>query len=324
MKVLLVNGSPHKNGCTDTALREVAGALQAEGIDAEIFWIGNEPVGGCIACGGCAKAGKCVFGGTVNEFAEKAKEADGFVFGTPVHYAAASGNMTAFLDRLFYSAPKETFCRKPAAVVTSARRAGTTAAYEQLLEYPGIMEMPIVSSCYWNNVHGSCPEDVQKDEEGLRTMRVLGRNMAWLLRCIAGRHRRRRPRPPPGTHGPHKFHPLKHPKAPLPGELSAKLTERLSQICIEKPKPQIQFAVWKGRNGLRGKEAPRTAGTRSVEAGSDAPPAAPSFPSCRKRWGRKGALGCVWCFLPLNSGGALVFRRRSTRKSPYEFLLRAA
>ena len=117
MKVLLVNGSPHKNGCTDTALREVAGALQAEGIDAEIFWIGNEPVGGCIACGGCAKAGKCVFGGTVNEFAEKAKEADGFVFGTPVHYAAASGNMTAFLDRLFYSAPKETFCRKPAAVV---------------------------------------------------------------------------------------------------------------------------------------------------------------------------------------------------------------
>ena len=125
-----------------------------------------------------------MFGGTVNEFAEKAKEADGFVFGTPVHYAAASGNMTAFLDRLFYSAPKEIFCRKPAAVVTSARRAGTTAAYEQLLKYPGIMEMPIVSSCYWNNVHGSCPEDVQKDEEGLRTMRVLGRNMAWLLRCI--------------------------------------------------------------------------------------------------------------------------------------------
>ena len=153
MKVLLINGSPHKNGCTDTALREVAGALQAEGIDAEIF--------GCSGCGGCAKAGKCVFGGTVNEFAEKAKEADGFVFGTPVHYAAASGNMTAFLDRLFYSAPKETFCRKPAAVVTSARRAGTTAAYEQLLKYPGITEMPIVSSCYWNNVHGSKAEDVQ-------------------------------------------------------------------------------------------------------------------------------------------------------------------
>ena len=173
MKVLLLNGSPHEHGCTDTALREVADTLREEGIEAEIFWIRNEPVGGC------AKAGKCVFGGTVNEFAEKAMEADGFVFGTPVHYAAASGNVTAFLDRLFYSAPKAAFCRKPAAVVTSARRAGTTAAYEQLLKYP------IVSSCYWNNVHGSCPEDVQKDEEGLRTMRVLGRNMAWMLRCIA-------------------------------------------------------------------------------------------------------------------------------------------
>ena len=127
---------------------------------------------------------------------------------------------------------------------------------------------------------------------------------------------------PPSPHRGRQW--IAHPKAPLPGELSAKLTERLHQICIEKPKPQIQFAVWKGRTGLRGKEAPRTAGTRSVEAGSDAPPAAPSFPSCRKRWGRKGALGCVWCFLPLDSGGALVFRRRSTRKSPYEFLLRAA
>ena len=115
---------------------------------------------------------------------EKAKDADGFVFGTPVHYAAASGNMTAFMDRLFYSAPKETFCRKPAAVITSARRAGTTAAYEQLLKYPGITEMPIVSSCYWNNVHGSKAEDVQQDEEGVRIMRVLGHNMAWLLRCI--------------------------------------------------------------------------------------------------------------------------------------------
>ena len=185
MKVLLVNGSPHKNGCTDTALREVAGALQAEGIDAEIFWIGNEPVGGCIACGGCAKAGKCVFGGTVNEFAEKAKEADGFVFGTPVHYAAASGNMTAFLDRLFYSAPKETFCRKPAAVVTSARRAGTTATLDVLNKYFIIRGMPIVPSQYWCMVHGNSPEEVAQDKEGLQIMRTLGRNMAWLLKCIA-------------------------------------------------------------------------------------------------------------------------------------------
>ena len=163
MKVMLVNGSPHEHGCTDAALREVASALNADGIDAEIFWIGNTPIGGCIACGGCSKAGKCVFGGSVNDFAEKAKDADGFVFGTPVHYAAASGNMTAFMDRLFYSAP---------------------AAYEQLLKYPGITEMPIVSSCYWNNVHGSKAEDVQQDEEGVRIMRVLGHNMAWLLRCI--------------------------------------------------------------------------------------------------------------------------------------------
>ena len=163
MKVMLVNGSPHEHGCTDAALREVASALNADGIDTEIFWIGNTPIGGCIACGGCSKAGKCVFGGSVNDFAEKAKDADGF---------------------LFYSAQKEAFCRKPAAVITSARRAGTTAAYEQLLKYPGITEMPIVSSCYWNNVHGSRAEDIQQDEEGVRIMRVLGHNMAWLLRCI--------------------------------------------------------------------------------------------------------------------------------------------
>lgn len=185
MKVLLINGSPHKDGCTARALREIADTLTQEGIDAEIFWIGNEPIGGCIGCGSCAKAGKCVFGGSVNDCAEKLKEADGFVFGSPVHYAAASGNMTAFLDRLFYSAPKEDLRHKPAAVVVSARRAGTTAAYEQLLKYPGIAEMPIVSSSYWNNVHGSCKEDVEQDGEGLRTMRVLARNMAWMLRCIA-------------------------------------------------------------------------------------------------------------------------------------------
>lgn len=185
MKVLLLNGSPHRHGCTDAALCAVADALRADGIETEIFWIGNEPVGGCIACGGCAKTDACVFGGTVNTFAQKAKDADGFVFGTPVHYAAASGNMTAFMDRLFYSAPKETFRYKPAAVITAARRAGTTAAYEQLLKYPGIAQMPIVSSCYWNNVHGSKAEDVLQDKEGLHVMRVLGHNMAWLLHSIA-------------------------------------------------------------------------------------------------------------------------------------------
>ena len=187
MKVLLVNGSPHKNGCTDTALREVAGALQAEGIDAEIFWIGNEPVGGCIACGGCAKAGKCVFGGTVNEFAEKAKEADGFIFGTPVHYASASGNMTSFMDRLAYAGGRY-LAYKPAAICCSARRAGTTSTLDQLVKYPQFFHMPLVNGSYWAMVHGSNPEQVLQDAEGCAVMQELGRNMAWLLHCIeAGR-----------------------------------------------------------------------------------------------------------------------------------------
>ncbi len=184
MKVLLVNGSPHKNGSTNRALQEVEKTLQAAGVETEIFWIGNEPIGGCIGCGGCRKTGACVFGGVVAEFTEKAKEADGFVFGSPVHYAAASGNMTSFLDRVFYSASAETFRFKPAAVVTAARRGGNSAAYEQLLKYPGISHMPIVSSQYWNMVHGANAQDVEQDLEGLQTMRALGRNMAWLLLCI--------------------------------------------------------------------------------------------------------------------------------------------
>ena len=184
MKVLLVNGSPHKNGSTNRALQEVEKTLQAAGVETEIFWIGNEPVGGCIGCGGCRKTGACVFGGVVAEFTGKAKEADGFVFGSPVHYAAASGNMTSFLDRVFYSADAETFRFKPAAVVTAARRGGNSAAYEQLLKYPGISHMPIVSSQYWNMVHGANAQDVEQDLEGLQTMRALGRNMTWLLSCI--------------------------------------------------------------------------------------------------------------------------------------------
>ena len=184
MKVLLVNGSPHKNGSTNRALQEVEKTLQAAGLETEIFWIGNEPIGGCIGCGGCGKTGACIFGGVVAEFTEKAKTADGFVFGSPVHYAAASGNMTSFLDRVFYSADAETFRFKPAAVVTAARRGGNSAAYEQLLKYPGISHMPIVSSQYWNMVHGANAQDVEQDLEGLQTMRALGRNMVWLLSCI--------------------------------------------------------------------------------------------------------------------------------------------
>lgn len=183
MKVLLVNGSPHEHGSTARALQEVSKTLMESGVEAEIFWIGNQPIGGCIGCGGCGKKGECVFGGVVAEFGKLAKDADGFVFGSPVHYAAASGNMTSFMDRLFYSAG-ENLRFKPAAVVTAARRGGNTATYEQLLKYPGISNMPIVSSQYWNMVHGANAQDVEQDLEGLQTMRTLGRNMAWILKCI--------------------------------------------------------------------------------------------------------------------------------------------
>ena len=186
MKVLLVNGSPHKEGCTYTALTEVAGTLEAEGIETEIFWIGNRPIGGCIGCKSCDETGRCVFDDVVNRFWEKAEEADGFIFGSPVHFASASGNLTAFMDRLFHSTSRsghDAFYLKPAAAVLSARRAGTTASFDQLNKYFTIREMPVVSSCYWNMVHGSTPEEVRQDGEGLYTMRVLGRNMAYLLRC---------------------------------------------------------------------------------------------------------------------------------------------
>ncbi|MGN0850705.1 MAG: flavodoxin family protein [Candidatus Ornithospirochaeta sp.] len=187
MKVLLVNGSPHKEGCTYTALCEVASELNKNGIDTEIFWIGNKPIGGCIACLKCREKGECVFQDVVNEFQKKAYEADGFVFGSPVHYAAASGNMTAFMDRLFYSElggnGNEAFYMKPAAAVVSARRAGTTVTFDQLNKYFTIQEMPIVSSRYWNVIHRANAEQAKQDAEGLYTMRVLGRNMAYLLRC---------------------------------------------------------------------------------------------------------------------------------------------
>lgn len=184
MKVMLVNGSPHREGCTYTALREVENTLNQEGIETEIFWIGNKPIGGCIACKRCSEIGKCVFDDVVNVFQAKAKQADGFVFGSPVHYAAASGNLTAFMDRIFYSGDKSNYYMKPAAAIVSARRAGTTATFDQLNKYFTIQQMPIVSSRYWNMVHGACAEDVKKDEEGLLTMRVLGRNMAYLLKCL--------------------------------------------------------------------------------------------------------------------------------------------
>lgn len=182
MKVLLVNGSPHEKGCTYTALNEIAKTLAEEGIDSEILWLGVKPIAGCIACGHCFKKEACVFDDFVNVFTKQAKEADGFIFGSPVHYAAASGALTSFMDRAFYSAPGDTFMFKPAACVVSARRGGNTATFDQLNKYFTITQMPVISSQYWNMVHGFTPEDVMQDLEGLQTMRTLARNMAWFLK----------------------------------------------------------------------------------------------------------------------------------------------
>lgn len=185
MKVLMVNGGPHKEGCTYTALKEVEKELKNEGIETEIFWIGVKPISGCIACKKCIENGKCIFDDAVNEFAEKCKNADGFVFGSPVHYAGATGALTSFMDRLFYSTSsnRSLFKLKPATCVVSARRAGTTATFDQINKYFTINQMPIISSRYWNMVHGSNPDEVRKDEEGLQIMRILGKNMAYFLKC---------------------------------------------------------------------------------------------------------------------------------------------
>mgnify|MGYP002545297045 FL=1 len=184
MKVLLINGSPHEKGCTYTALSLIAGELNASGIETEILNVGTKPVGGCIGCGGCAAGKGCVFGGVVNEAIEKAKTADAFVFGTPVHYASASGNMTSFMDRLAYAGGKY-LAYKPAAICCSARRAGTTSALEALEKVPQFCQMPLISSTYWPMVHGSNAEQAALDEEGMQIMRNLGHNMAWILKCIA-------------------------------------------------------------------------------------------------------------------------------------------
>ena len=171
MKVLLINGSPHKEGCTYTALCEVSDALVREGIGTDLFWIGIKPLSGCIACKACVEKHKCVFDDTVNEFLDIADNYDGFIFGTPVHWSAASGALTSFI------------LLKPAATVISTRRAGTTATWDQLNKYFGLMQMPIISSRYWNMVHGTSPKEVKKDLEGMQIMRILGKNMSWFLKC---------------------------------------------------------------------------------------------------------------------------------------------
>jgi len=186
MKVMLINGSPHQKGCTYTALDEISRTLNTEGIETEFFWIGTKPLSGCIACGNCSRTGHCVFDDKVNEFLAIAGDYDGFIFGSPVHFASASGAMISFMDRVFYTdlnAGNNTFLLKPAAAVTSARRAGTTSTFDQMNKYFTLMQMPIISSSYWNNVHGRTPEEVRNDLEGLQIMRILGRNMAWFLKC---------------------------------------------------------------------------------------------------------------------------------------------
>ena len=183
MKVLLINGSPHKEGCTFTALNEVAKTLEKNGIETEILYLGVKPIAGCIACGKCSQLGKCFIDDKVNEILARCDEFDGVVIGSPVYYAGPSGQIRAFLDRLFYAGGWR-FAGKPGAAVVSCRRGGATAAFDQLNKYFTISSMPIVSSQYWNQVHGAYAEQVLQDEEGMQTMRTLGNNMAWLLKCI--------------------------------------------------------------------------------------------------------------------------------------------
>lgn len=188
MKVLLLNGSPNEKGCTYTALKEVADTLETEGILTEILWIGSEPVRDCMDCGSCGKPQACIFDEDgVNAFVEKAKAADGFVFGTPVYFSHPSGSLLSFMDRALYGC-RDLFAHKPAAAVASARRAGNVASVDVLNKYFTLAQMPVVSSSYWNVVFGNTPEEVKQDLEGLQIMRNLGRNMAWLMKCIeAGR-----------------------------------------------------------------------------------------------------------------------------------------
>ena len=181
LKVLLFNGSPHAEGCTYTALKEIADTLKEEGIDSLIYHVGQEPIASCRACGACTNLGKCVINDKVNEFVSLAEGFDGYIIGSPVHYASSSGATVAFLDRAFYSASrsgKKIFPHKPGAAIASARRAGTTATLDQLNKYFTINQMILVSGRYWNMVHGKTPDDVKKDIEGLQNMRFLARNFA--------------------------------------------------------------------------------------------------------------------------------------------------
>lgn len=180
-KILLINGSPHEKGCTYTALCEIADILTRNDVESEILYLGTKPVAGCIACGNCFQTGRCVFDDKVNEVLEKLDEYDGIVVGSPVYYAGPTGQLCAFLDRLFFCSERR-MAGKLGAAVVSCRRGGASAAFDRLNKYFTICNMTVVASQYWNQVHGFTPEDVRKDEEGLQTMRTLAQNMAWLLK----------------------------------------------------------------------------------------------------------------------------------------------
>ncbi|HWS30207.1 MAG TPA: flavodoxin family protein [Clostridia bacterium] len=184
MKALLINGSPNEHGCTYTALSEVILTLHKHGVETEMLYLGKKPVAGCIDCGHCEETGLCVFSDKVNEVIKRLDEFDAIVLGSPVYYASASGQICAFSDRLFFAAGHDRLAGKLGASVVSCRRGGASAAFDRLNKYFTISSMPVVSSQYWNQVHGFTPGDVRKDEEGLQTMRTLGENMAWLLKCI--------------------------------------------------------------------------------------------------------------------------------------------
>lgn len=183
MKVLLINGSPHAKGSTYTALAEIASELETGGVEAEIFHIGTKPVGGCIACGRCRESGRCYIDDNVNIALEKAKDSDGFIFGSPVYYASANGSMVSFMDRLFYT-HTDYFAYKPAACICVARRAGATATYDQLNKYLGINKMITIPSVYWNMAYGRDAEEIKQDAEGLAIMRTLGKSMIWMLNVL--------------------------------------------------------------------------------------------------------------------------------------------
>lgn len=184
MKALLINGSPHANGCTYTALSELKRTLEAEGIETELIHVGNKDIRGCIACRKCRELGKCVFDDVVNEVAPKLAEADAFVIGAPVYYSSPAGGAISFMDRLFFSTFNVDKTMKVGAAVVTCRRGGNTASFDVLNKYFSISGMPIASSQYWNMVYGGSAEEVMKDAEGLQTMRTLGRNMAFMIKSF--------------------------------------------------------------------------------------------------------------------------------------------